>query len=75
MRSDFTARLAELLDVPVYRAIFWHRASDLVGPFLGSFILGSTAGALIVGLVTYAVTVRLLAGKMSSSRVLASNAE
>ena len=54
---DFRQRVSALLDLPIYRWEFWSRAVDLVRPFIGSFVVGSTAGALIVASVAY-VTLR-----------------
>ena len=52
--ADFQQRLGALLDLPIYRWAFWERALDLLWPFLGSFLVGSTAGALGVGALAYA---------------------
>ena len=60
LAGDVTPRIRQLLDLPIYRAVFWQQAVDLVWPFLGSFILGSTAGALLVGAIAYVMTLRVV---------------
>lgn len=61
MAADLGERLSALLDLPVYRLAFWQRAYHIALPFLWSFIIGSTLGAIVVGIVAYVVTVPLLA--------------
>ena len=51
---DFRQRLGALFDLPIYRWTFWERAVDLVWPFIGSFVVGSTMGALIMAWLAYA---------------------
>jgi uncharacterized protein (DUF2062 family) len=60
--ADFGARLSALLELPFYRAAFWERAFDLAAPFFWSFVVGSTLGAMVVGIGAYVVTVPLLVG-------------
>ena len=60
MTADFGARLSSLLELPFYRLAFWQRAYDLVAPFFWSFLVGSTLGAVVVGIVAYFVTVPFL---------------
>ena len=67
--DDFTARLLALLDLPFYRWVFWERASGLVAPFFWSFLVGSTACAVVVGAVTYLVTAPLLTKVREAGRV------
>jgi uncharacterized protein (DUF2062 family) len=57
---DFTTRLSALLALPVYRSEFWQRAVDVLWPLFWAFTIGSIVGALIVGSVTYFVTLHLL---------------
>ena len=57
---DIRARLAALLEVPVYQPAFWNRTGDLVSAFLWPFVIGPTTGALVVAAVTYAVAFRFL---------------
>lgn len=66
---DVSARIGELLNLPVYRAAFWERAVDIVQPFLWPFVLGSTLGAFVAGGVAYVVMARLLVRVQSSRRV------
>jgi uncharacterized protein (DUF2062 family) len=58
--EDFGPRLSAVLDLPFYRAAFWQHAYDLVAPFFWSFVLGSTLGAALVGVVTYFVMAMVL---------------
>jgi uncharacterized protein len=60
LAADFSARMARLLEHPVYRPMFWHQASDLFGPLLWSFLLGSTAGAAVIAVTAYFLMVRFL---------------
>jgi uncharacterized protein (DUF2062 family) len=60
IRDDIGAALSALLDLPVYRGEFWMRALDILTPFFWSFVVGSTAGAVVVGLATYIVVLRTL---------------
>lgn len=57
---DFANRLAALLALPVYRGEFWQRAVELLWPLFWAFTIGSILGALVVGVVTYFVTLHLL---------------
>jgi|CXWL01.1.fsa_nt_gi uncharacterized protein (DUF2062 family) len=52
--SELTAELAVVMEHPVYRASFWMRLAELAGPFLWAYLLGSTLGAAVVGVATYA---------------------
>jgi hypothetical protein len=49
-----------LLSVPVYRAAFWGRTGVLAAAFFWPFVIGSTAGALLLGLLVYFTSARLL---------------
>lgn len=60
MAADFGTRLSALLDLPFYQLAFWQRAYELVAPFFWSFIVGSTLGALVVGMAAYVITAPLL---------------
>lgn len=59
--ADLGERLSALLELPFYRLAFWQRAYDIAVPFLWSFVVGSTLGAILVGALAYVVTVPLLA--------------
>jgi uncharacterized protein (DUF2062 family) len=59
--ADFTTRLRSTFALSVYSREFWNRIMDLLGPLLGSFVLGSTLGAVLVGSLAYLVTARMLA--------------
>ena len=58
--TDLGERLSALLELPFYRLAFWQRAYDIAVPFLWSFIVGSTLGAILIGALAYVVTVPLL---------------
>ena len=58
--ADFTTRLSAVLDLPFYRMAFWQRAYDLVAPFFWSFLVGSTLGAIVIGIAAYVITLPLL---------------
>ena len=58
--ADFGARLSALLELPFYRLAFWQRAADIVAPFFWSFLVGSTLGAILVGILAYVITAPLL---------------
>jgi uncharacterized protein (DUF2062 family) len=60
VRDDIRAALSGLLDLPIYQREFWMRALDILAPFFWSFVIGSTAGAVVVGLSTYIVVSRTL---------------
>ena len=58
--ADLGERLSALLELPFYRLAFWQRAYDIAVPFFWSFAVGSTLGAILVGVLAYVVTVPLL---------------
>ena len=58
--TDVRGSLARLLDLSVWGSAFWSHAAEIVAPFLWSFLIGSTIGALIVGLVAYLTVVRVV---------------
>jgi uncharacterized protein len=57
---DIRAALAELFALPLTGPAFWTQALDILAPFLWSFVFGSTAGALVLGVVAYLVVERYL---------------
>jgi uncharacterized protein (DUF2062 family) len=65
--TDMDERLASVMAEPVYRAAFWHRFVDALSPYLWSFLVGPTAGAAVLGLVSYFATVRGLTRYRPSS--------
>ena len=60
LTADFSAKMARLLESPVYRRAFWEQATDVFGPLLWSFVLGSTVGAAVLALSSYVVMARVL---------------
>ena len=60
LAADVGPRLNALLELPVYRAAFWDSAAALLSPFLWSFVVGSTLGALIVGAVAYVTVAKVM---------------
>ena len=61
LADDLDNRLGTVASLPVYRAAFWERSIELLGPYLWSFLIGPTAGALVLGAAAYFVSVRVLA--------------
>jgi uncharacterized protein (DUF2062 family) len=60
LTADFSAKMARLLENPVYRRAFWEQATDVFGPLMWSFVLGSTVGAAVLALAAYVIIVRVL---------------
>lgn len=58
---DVGTALTRLLDLSVFSTTFWSSAIAIVTPFFWSFLIGSTIGALIVGIGAYLTVVRLVA--------------
>ena len=58
--ADISARLGDVFDLSVYSRAFWRELLDLIWPYFGSFVLGSTIGAALLGGIAYLVTRRLL---------------
>ena len=67
MGPQLATALRELVELPVYRAEFWHRAGDVLGPLVGAFVVGTTAGALLVGALAYLTALKLLIRLRSSA--------
>jgi uncharacterized protein (DUF2062 family) len=59
--TDISGSLSRLFDLPLTAPTFWTQALEIASPFLWSFLFGSTAGALVIGVVSYVVTHRYLA--------------
>jgi uncharacterized protein (DUF2062 family) len=58
--TNIRAALNQLFELPLTGPAFWTQALDILAPFLWSFVVGSTAGALVVGAVTFVVVERYL---------------
>ena len=54
------AALARLLDLSVFSSAFWTHAAAIVTPFFWSFLIGSTVGALAIGVLAYVAVVRIV---------------
>ena len=65
--ADMNDRLAKVFEVAFYRAEFWRRFVDLLGPYFWSFLIGPTAGALVIGIGAYFLTHRILVNYRSTS--------
>lgn len=65
--SDLGARLAAVMEHPIYRTVFWDRLADVAGPFLWAFLLGPTIGAVVVGGISYVALLRVLPRQSSGS--------
>lgn len=59
--GDLSGALSRLFELPLTGPAFWTQALEIASPFLWSFLFGSTAGALVIGVVSYVVTHRYLA--------------
>ena len=59
--EDVGARFAVLMEMSFWTKAFWTAARDFVAPFFWSFVVGSTAGAGVLGIAAYFVTAPLLA--------------
>jgi uncharacterized protein len=59
--GELSASLSRLFELPLTGPAFWTQALEIAAPFLWSFLFGSTAGALVIGVVSYVVTHRYLA--------------
>ena len=58
--ADFSRRFDALVELSFYSREFRLQAFDLVAPFFWSFLVGSIAGAIVLGIAAYFVTVPLL---------------
>ena len=58
--ADFGRRFDALMELSFYSREFRSQAFDLVAPFFWSFLVGSIAGAIVLGIAAYFVTVPLL---------------
>jgi uncharacterized protein (DUF2062 family) len=68
--ADMSDRLGQVFEQPFYKAAFWHRVAELLGPYFWSFLIGPTAGAMVLGIASYFAMHRVLAayrGTASSS--------
>ena len=69
IRDDIGAAITGLLELPIYRWEFWTRSLEILAPFFWSFVVGSSAGALVIGLATYVMVSRtLLAVRVADGR-------
>jgi uncharacterized protein (DUF2062 family) len=58
--TDISTALTRLFELPLTGPAFWTQALEIASPFLWSFLVGSTSGALVIGAVSYVVTHRYL---------------
>jgi uncharacterized protein (DUF2062 family) len=58
--ADFGTRFDALMELSFFRAEFWTHGFDLVAPFFWSYLVGSTAGAAVLGIGSYFLTASLL---------------
>lgn len=63
--SDLDDRLAAVLSQPIYRRVFWERTAELLGPYLWSYFIGSTVGALLLGATAYLLVRQFLERRRS----------
>lgn len=60
--ADLGPVVSKLFDLPLTGPAFWTRAAEIAGPFVWAFFFGSTAGALVLGAISYVVVLRWLTG-------------
>lgn len=53
--------LTHLLDLSIFSTAFWTQAIHIVTPFFWSFLIGSTIGAIVIGIAAYLTVVRVIA--------------
>ena len=58
---DLADRLRQVFEEPFYRAAFWRRSVELLGPYFLSFLIGPTAGAIVLGMGAFFVMRWILA--------------
>jgi uncharacterized protein (DUF2062 family) len=58
--ADIRPALARLFELPLTGPAFWTQALDILAPFLWSFVFGSVAGALLLGVIAFVVVERYL---------------
>lgn len=51
--ADFRRELAETFSLGVFSKAFWLQFASVLRPYLPAFLIGSTVGAAVVGLVAY----------------------
>ena len=64
---DIDDRLGTIFSLPIYRAEFWKRSLELLGPYFWSFLIGPTAGAIVLGVGAYFLSRRILVGASNSA--------
>lgn len=57
---DVRPALARLFELPLTGPAFWTQALDILAPFLWSFVFGSVAGALLLGVIAFFAVDRYL---------------
>jgi uncharacterized protein (DUF2062 family) len=67
--ADMGDRLGQVFEQPFYKVAFWRRAVDLLGPYVWSFLIGPTTGAIVVGIGAYFLMHRMLASYPPTLRV------
>jgi hypothetical protein len=65
--ADMDERLGRVMAERVYRAAFWERFVEALWPYLWSFLVGPTAGAIVLGVVSYFAARRVLTRYRPSS--------
>jgi hypothetical protein len=67
--------LTRFLDLPFYGSAFWGQAGDLIEAVFWPFLIGPTAGAAVLGVVTYAAASRILVRRAARRSALADPAD
>jgi len=64
VRADFAFQLRRLFELSVFGGAFWAGLADLLQPLIWPYALGSTAGAVVIGALSYFVALPfIIAGR------------
>ena len=57
---EVRSALTSLLDLSFFSTAFWTQAVQIITPFFWSFLIGSTIGAIVIGIAAYLTVVRII---------------
>jgi uncharacterized protein len=60
VQGDLGGSFSKLFDLPLTGPAFWTQAAEIAAPFLWSFLVGSTVGALVLGTIAYVAVARYM---------------
>lgn len=69
LNAEIGSALSTLVQIPIYTSAFWTQAIHIVSPFFWSFIVGSIAGAVVVGALAYVSVARLITAAQLNDRL------